>query len=132
MATTEIPGAITPSQKALLKKTWWKKASPNNNSNNYIPPYHSLKVTGKSEYVALLLEVLTCLNVKIDRGVFGIPLTESLRYAHSRISYADDRTGEVCNGLIPTVIAKCGAFLKEEGFYYFFYYYYKMNTTLKQ
>jgi hypothetical protein len=67
--------------------------------------------------LALLLEVLTfCLNVKIDRGVFGIPLTESLRYAHSRISYTDDRTGETCNGLIPTVVAKCGAFLKEEGF----------------
>ncbi|KAI8879759.1 Rho GTPase activation protein [Backusella circina FSU 941] len=96
--TTEIPGTITHSQKALLKKTWWKKAAPNNsnnnNNNNYIPPFHSLKIT--------------------ERGVFGIPLLESLRYAHSRISYTDDRTGETCNGMIPTVIAKCGAFLKEQ------------------
>lgn len=39
----------------------------------------------------------------------------SVRYAHSRISYMDDRTGNTCNGLIPTIIAKCGAFLKDEG-----------------
>lgn len=47
--------------------------------------------------------------------MFGIPLTESLHYASSRISYIDDRTGSVCNGLIPTIIAKCGAYLKDEG-----------------
>lgn len=27
----------------------------------------------------------------------------------------DDRTGKICNGYIPTIIAKCGVFLKDEG-----------------
>lgn len=47
--------------------------------------------------------------------VFGIPLLDSLKYAHSRISYLDERTNNQCNAIIPTIIAKCGAFLKEKG-----------------
>lgn len=47
--------------------------------------------------------------------VFGIPLTESIRYAHSSISYVDASSGMSCYGIIPTVVAKCGAFLKEQG-----------------
>lgn len=41
---------------------------------------------------------------------------ESLHYASSRISYMDSN-GNSCNGLIPTIIAKCGAYLKDEGKY---------------
>ncbi|KAI9491634.1 Rho GTPase activation protein [Zychaea mexicana] len=51
----------------------------------------------------------------IEKGVFGIPLAESIKYAHSSISYIDDRSGKQCFGVIPTVIAKCGSFLKDEG-----------------
>lgn len=50
-----------------------------------------------------------------ERGVFGIPLEESLDYAHSTISYIDDYTGSQCYGVVPTIVAKCGSFLKEEG-----------------
>ncbi|KAF1804240.1 Rho GTPase activation protein, partial [Mucor lusitanicus] len=49
--------------------------------------------------------------------VFGTPLIDSLKYAHSRISYVDERTGNHCNAIIPTIIAKCGAFLKEKALY---------------
>ncbi|KAI8388233.1 Rho GTPase activation protein [Radiomyces spectabilis] len=51
----------------------------------------------------------------LEKGVFGLPLSESIRYAHSSISYIDDITGIQCFGVIPTVVAKCGSFLKEEG-----------------
>ena len=52
-----------------------------------------------------------------EKGVFGIALSESIKYAQSSISYIDDRTGKQCFGVIPTVIAKCGSFLKDEGIF---------------
>ncbi|RCH79423.1 hypothetical protein CU097_001334, partial [Rhizopus azygosporus] len=53
----------------------------------------------------------------VEKGVFGIPLVDSICYAHSRISFVDQRTGKDCNGVIPIVIAKCGSFLKQEALY---------------
>lgn len=50
----------------------------------------------------------------IEKGVFGILLVDSIKYAHSSISYIDDVTETQCFGVIPTIIAKCGSFLKEE------------------
>ncbi|CAO3612104.1 unnamed protein product [Mucor hiemalis] len=90
--STDIAGVITPSQKKLIK-AWWKKVTINNPN---ALQFQEMKIP------------------TIERGVFGIPLSESLHYASSRISYIDDRTGSVCNGLIPTIIAKCGAYLKDE------------------
>lgn len=52
--------------------------------------------------------------------MFGIPLIESVNYARTRISFNDEVTGKACNGFIPIIIAKCGAFLKDEGFFYDF------------
>ncbi|RCH82939.1 hypothetical protein CU098_002720, partial [Rhizopus stolonifer] len=49
--------------------------------------------------------------IDIDKNVFGVALTESLRYAHARITYTDS-TGATCNGILPIVVARCGAFLK--------------------
>lgn len=51
----------------------------------------------------------------VGKGVFGVPLAESIQYAHATISYIDDRTSKQCFGRIPIVVAKCGSFLKEEG-----------------
>ena len=51
-----------------------------------------------------------------EKRVFGLPLSESIKYAHSSISYADDdKSDKRCYGIVPTIIAKCGSFLKEEG-----------------
>lgn len=61
--------------------------------------------------------------------MFGIPLTESLGYARSRISYIDEVTGNTCNGFIPVIIAKCGAFLKDEGFFFLNYFIFNLNVT---
>ncbi|KAI9484488.1 Rho GTPase activation protein [Zychaea mexicana] len=47
------------------------------------------------------------------RAVFGVPLVESIQYARQTISYQDeDGTVYRQAGAIPTVVAKCGLFLK--------------------
>ncbi|OZJ02881.1 hypothetical protein BZG36_03794 [Bifiguratus adelaidae] len=49
------------------------------------------------------------------RGIFHVPLVESIAYASVPISYVDDETGQQCFGVIPTIVAKCGSFLKDQG-----------------
>ncbi|ORZ10396.1 Rho GTPase activation protein [Absidia repens] len=89
----EIPGVLTHSQKALVRG-WWKKVTA---AHPKAENFKDMKVPS------------------VDKGVFGIPLAQSLEYAHSSISYIDDHTGSQCYGLVPTIVAKCGSFLKEEG-----------------
>ncbi|CAO3590389.1 unnamed protein product [Absidia cylindrospora] len=89
----EIPGVLTHSQKALVRG-WWKKVTA---AHPKAQNFKEMKVPS------------------VDKGVFGIPLTQLLEYAHSSISYIDDHTGSQCYGLVPTIVAKCGSFLKEEG-----------------
>lgn len=78
---------LSPSQKKIVK-TWWKKT---NVSNPQL----------KQRRFSVI-------------GVFGVPLTESICYAHSRISFTE-QDGAENNAFIPIVIAKCGLFLKEKG-----------------
>ncbi|KAG2195998.1 hypothetical protein INT47_011503, partial [Mucor saturninus] len=89
MSVVDAPITISPSQKNQIK-AWWKKVKLNN------PNFQDLKMSAVD-----------------GRGVFGISLLESVGYAHSRISYVDDKTGNQCNGYIPIIIAKCGAYLKD-------------------
>ncbi|CAO0793930.1 unnamed protein product [Mucor circinelloides] len=63
------------------------------------------------------INFLLFINTEKQGAVFGIPLTDSLKYAHSRISYIDERTSNHCNAIIPIIVAKCGAFLKEKALY---------------
>ncbi|KAG4303687.1 hypothetical protein PCK1_000205 [Pneumocystis canis] len=49
------------------------------------------------------------------KGVFGVPLQISLRYANVAISFIDNNGNSIIYGYIPIVVAKCGAFLKENG-----------------
>ncbi|OAD07941.1 hypothetical protein MUCCIDRAFT_136446 [Mucor lusitanicus CBS 277.49] len=83
-------GVFTPGQKALVRG-WWKK----------VTAAHPSARNFKEMKVPIV-------------GVFGISLVESIKYAHSSISYIDDVTETQCFGVIPTIIAKCGSFLKEE------------------
>ena len=48
-------------------------------------------------------------------GVFGVPLYESIKYAKVAISLTNDNGKSSINGYVPTVVAKCGVFLKENG-----------------
>ncbi|ORZ02355.1 Rho GTPase activation protein [Syncephalastrum racemosum] len=88
---SSFEGVLSPAQKTLIR-AWWKKvtvANPNKQGND------DLRDRAKN--------------------VFGLPLSESIKYAHSSISYQDERNGQRCYGVIPTIVAKCGSFLKEEG-----------------
>ncbi|KAJ2955848.1 hypothetical protein NQZ79_g8228 [Umbelopsis isabellina] len=95
MANYNRPGVITDHQKNAVL-AWWKKVTAAN------PKAENFK----------RLQVPV-----VDKGVFGIPLSESIKYSYSTISYMDDDTNEQCYGVIPTIIAKCGSFLKEEGLF---------------
>lgn len=51
----------------------------------------------------------------LEKGVFGIALKDSLKYAYACISYVDDATKTYHYGAVPIVVAKCGSFVKNEG-----------------
>lgn len=49
------------------------------------------------------------------RGIFGVPLSESIKYANVAISLTNDNGESFIYGFVPIVVAKCGVFLKEKG-----------------
>ncbi|KAJ5573367.1 uncharacterized protein N7459_007794 [Penicillium hispanicum] len=48
------------------------------------------------------------------RGIFGIPLNVSIKYANVAISLNNERGESFIYGYVPIVVAKCGVFLKEK------------------
>ncbi|KAG2186313.1 hypothetical protein INT43_002751 [Umbelopsis isabellina] len=52
-----------------------------------------------------------------DGSIFSTLLETSIQYACVNISYADDATKQQCYGQIPCIVAKCGAYLKDQGLY---------------
>jgi hypothetical protein len=124
MANYNRPGIVTENQKNVVL-AWWKKVTAANpKAENFqrlrVPvvgkhclPHLPLPSLPSSSYSPFLCS-LFIKNVS-EKGVFGIPLGESIKYAYSTISYMDDETNEQCYGVIPTIVAKCGSFLKEEG-----------------
>ena len=53
--------------------------------------------------------------VNISAGIFGVPLADSIRYAHVAISLTNEQGESFIYGYVPIVVAKCGVFLKEKG-----------------
>lgn len=49
------------------------------------------------------------------KGIFGIPLRQSITYANVAISLIDEQGESYIYGYVPIVVAKCGVFLKEKG-----------------
>ncbi|KAI8074792.1 Rho GTPase activation protein [Gongronella butleri] len=73
------------------RKHWWQRGASNNKSAAPAPQLD-------------------------DRaGLFGVPLTQSIEYAYSTISYYDEVSETGCLGAIPSIVARCGHFLKEQG-----------------
>ncbi|CAO3687837.1 unnamed protein product [Umbelopsis ramanniana] len=68
-------------------KSWWRKVTTANNPQ----------------------------QVPQQQLVFGVPLTESIQYAHAAIAYVDCNVQYV--GFVPCIVAKCGSFLKDRGLY---------------
>lgn len=48
-------------------------------------------------------------------GIFGVPLSTSIKYANVAISLTDPDGKQFTYGYVPIVVAKCGVFLKEKG-----------------
>lgn len=49
------------------------------------------------------------------KGIFGVPLRQSITYANVAISLVDEHGQSYIYGYVPIVVAKCGVFLKERG-----------------
>ncbi|KAJ5824696.1 Rho GTPase activation protein [Penicillium robsamsonii] len=54
------------------------------------------------------------LKVETPRGIFGVPLNVSIKYANVAISLTNDHGQSSIYGYVPIVVAKCGVFLKEK------------------
>ena len=54
-------------------------------------------------------------NKDVQKGIFGVPLEESIKYAYVAISVTNKDGESYIYGYIPIVVAKCGVFLKEKG-----------------
>jgi len=50
-----------------------------------------------------------------EKGIFGVDLQTSIRYANVAISLSDAEGKSYVYGYVPIVVAKCGVFLKEKG-----------------
>jgi len=50
-----------------------------------------------------------------EKGIFGVDLQTSIRYANVAISLYDAEGKSYIYGYVPIVVAKCGVFLKEKG-----------------
>ncbi|KAI1405773.1 Rho GTPase activation protein [Hypoxylon fuscum] len=48
------------------------------------------------------------------KGIFGVPLRQSITYANVAISLVDEKGKSYIYGYVPIVVAKCGVFLKEK------------------
>lgn len=55
------------------------------------------------------------LGAEPPRGIFGIPLNVSIKYANVAISLSNEHGESFIYGYVPIVVAKCGVFLKEKG-----------------
>ena len=51
----------------------------------------------------------------VQKGIFGVSLEESIKYAYVAISVTNKDGESYIYGYIPIVVAKCGVFLKEKG-----------------
>lgn len=49
------------------------------------------------------------------RGIFGVPLNVSIKYANVAISLTGENGKSHIYGYVPIVVAKCGVFLKDRG-----------------
>ncbi|CAI7594722.1 unnamed protein product [Penicillium glandicola] len=88
LATSPDPvGANSPPSKRDLA-SWWKQFK---------------RSTRKDE-----------LKEETPRGIFGVPLNVSIKYANVAISLTNDHGQSFIYGYVPIVVAKCGVFLKEK------------------
>ncbi|KAI1085809.1 RhoGAP-domain-containing protein [Whalleya microplaca] len=82
-----VPNATSPPSKRDLK-SWWKRFQNQSKHQDTQEPR--------------------------PRGIFGVPLRQSITYANVAISLVDENGKSYIYGYVPIVVAKCGVFLKEK------------------
>ncbi|KAK8163781.1 hypothetical protein IWX90DRAFT_415608 [Phyllosticta citrichinensis] len=58
--------------------------------------------------------ILSKTDQEKPKGIFGVPLQESIKYANVAISLFNEQGESYIYGYVPIVVAKCGVFLKEK------------------
>ncbi|KAJ5296170.1 hypothetical protein PENANT_c021G05658 [Penicillium antarcticum] len=86
LPTSPEPGSNSPPSKRDLA-SWWKQFKRSTRKDELKEP---------------------------PRGIFGIPLNVSIKYANVAISLTNDHGESFIYGYVPIVVAKCGVFLKEK------------------
>ncbi|KAJ6068420.1 hypothetical protein N7499_010307 [Penicillium canescens] len=86
LPTSPEPGSNSPPSKRDLA-SWWKQFKRSTRKDELKDP---------------------------PRGIFGIPLNVSIKYANVAISLTNDHGESFIYGYVPIVVAKCGVFLKEK------------------
>ncbi|OGE55298.1 hypothetical protein PENARI_c004G12548 [Penicillium arizonense] len=86
LPTSPEPGSNSPPSKRDLA-SWWKQFKRSTRKDDLKEP---------------------------PRGIFGIPLNVSIKYANVAISLTNDHGESFIYGYVPIVVAKCGVFLKEK------------------
>lgn len=120
-----LPSHYVPMDKKLLR-SWWKRVTtdkPQKAHSDALQP-----TSGKTSVLKRrlgsppfflfplhILTVATWLLFPIDGSIFSTLLETSIQYACVNISYADESTKQQCYGQIPCIVAKCGAYLKDQG-----------------
>ena len=68
-----------------------------------------------AQLISNVADDLSPATVEEPRGIFGVPLNVSIKYANVAISLTNDNGESFIYGYVPIVVAKCGVFLKEKG-----------------
>lgn len=79
---------------------------------NFLHPWRSQGAATAPSYGDNLLIYRSA--AQAPRGIFGVPLHQSIIYANVAISLIDDNGVSYIYGYVPIVVAKCGVYLKEK------------------
>ncbi|KAJ5278705.1 hypothetical protein N7478_004077 [Penicillium angulare] len=102
-ATSPDPaGADSPPSKRDLA-SWWRQFKRNTRKED-------IKATSPSDRSHPVASRV----IEPPRGIFGVPLNESIKYANVAISLTNEQGENFIYGYVPIVVAKCGVFLKEK------------------
>lgn len=120
--------ASPPSKRDL--KSWWKSFQTRAKHQDSQGKADRTSIPKACQLVCILLRAITRFRSARDarvftnmatqtepqhKGIFGVPLRQSITYANVAISLIDEKGESYIYGYVPIVVAKCGVFLKEKG-----------------
>ncbi|KAJ5601184.1 hypothetical protein N7510_010718 [Penicillium lagena] len=116
-----VDSSSPPSKRDLA--SWWRQFKRNTRKDELkgtVPtmlfPYATVMLPLRREFrrSGQLPAPLGVVAIEPPRGIFGVPLNVSIKYANVAISLTNDHGESFIYGYVPIVVAKCGVFLKEK------------------